>query len=147
MISPFPKAKLLWGLFFQTHCLWLYKKKNDKLATSLENYFQKSLVSKTVGLKCMSDFIRSSHGRDHEKGTRNVVEGFLWGFGGGGVEGCWFFFFCIGRWRKVIIQEGEIKINLKRAGMLDRIGFSCSWNVLCSYTGKAFLLTRGICKS
>lgn len=24
------------------------------------------------------------------------------------------------------IQEGEIKINLKRAGMLDRIGISCS---------------------
>ena len=24
------------------------------------------------------------------------------------------------------MQEGEIKINLKRAGMLDQIGISCS---------------------
>lgn len=45
-----------------------------------------------------------------------------------GRELFWFFgvFFCIGRQRKVTIQESEIKINLKRAGMLDRIGFSCS---------------------
>lgn len=41
---------------------------------------QKSLVLKTVGLKRMSDFIRSSDSRDHEKCTRNVVEGFF-GFG------------------------------------------------------------------
>lgn len=51
--------------------------------------------------------------------------GFFVGFGGEGLRGVGFFF-CIGRRRKVTIQEGEIKINLKRAGMLDRIGFSCS---------------------
>lgn len=58
----------------------------------------------------MSDFIRFSDSRDYEKRMRNVV--------------CCFF--CIGRRRNVTMQEHEIKINLKRAGMLDRIGFSCS---------------------
>lgn len=58
----------------------------------------------------MSDFIRSSDGREHEKCKKKMV----------------WFGFCLGRQSKVTMQEGEIKINLKRACMLDRIDFSCS---------------------
>lgn len=36
------------------------------------------------------------------------------------------FFFLCRKMKEGKMQEGEIKINLKRAGMLDRIGFSCS---------------------
>lgn len=62
------------------------------------NCFQISLVLKRVGQKCMSDFIRSSDGREHEKCKKKMV----------------WFGFCLGRQSKVIIQEGKIKINLKK---------------------------------
>lgn len=47
----------------------------------------------------------------HEKCTRNPF---------------FFFLFLCRKMKEGKIQEGEIKINLKRAGMLDRIGISCS---------------------
>lgn len=49
----------------------------------------------------------------HEKCTRNPFFFF-------------FFLFLCRKMKEGKMQEGEIKINLKRAGMLDRIGISCS---------------------
>lgn len=48
----------------------------------------------------------------HEKCTRNPF--------------FFFFLFLCRKMKEGKMQEGEIKINLKRAGMLDRIGISCS---------------------
>ena len=53
----------------------------------------------------------------HEKCTRNPFFFFF----------LFFLFFSFSwKMREGKMQEGEIKINLKRAGMLDQIGISCS---------------------